>query len=341
MQPLISFVIPCYNSAPWIKDVLRAVAAQDYPKNRTEIIIIDDNSADDTVKIAKSCKPWFKKHKRFVVHVKSKKLKRSGAVSFNVGMKMANGEFLCAVDSDAVIDKGWATSMIKPFKDPRLGIAAGYIRTANPENYWASVAGFELEDRYDRIKSKYIDHVSTCDTVYRASVMKQMKYFDEKIYYYGFEVDLSYRVRNAGYKILLNQKVGCDHYWKSSFTSYIKQQYNVAFGRMSIVTSHPTREVGDRVTGAFLFWMLPLTWLALLGTLVFPKVGVWLLIVLIITLSPQSWRVVKKSGKPSLILFPLILILRNVTWSIAMVMFMLKNIPTMLRFVKLKVMSYV
>lgn len=48
MQPLISIIIPTYNYAGFIKDAVESVLQQDYPKEKIEIIVVDDGSSDNT-----------------------------------------------------------------------------------------------------------------------------------------------------------------------------------------------------------------------------------------------------------------------------------------------------
>ncbi len=48
MQPLISIIIPTYNYAGFIKDAVESVLQQDYPKDKIEIIVVDDGSSDNT-----------------------------------------------------------------------------------------------------------------------------------------------------------------------------------------------------------------------------------------------------------------------------------------------------
>ena len=50
MQPLVSILIPAYNAEPWLADTIRSALAQTWP--RTEIIVVDDGSRDQTLRVA-------------------------------------------------------------------------------------------------------------------------------------------------------------------------------------------------------------------------------------------------------------------------------------------------
>ena len=51
-QSLVSVLIPCYNSAPWLAETLESALSQTH--SNIELIIIDDGSTDDSLAIAKS-----------------------------------------------------------------------------------------------------------------------------------------------------------------------------------------------------------------------------------------------------------------------------------------------
>jgi cellulose synthase/poly-beta-1,6-N-acetylglucosamine synthase-like glycosyltransferase len=322
--PKVSIIICTYNSAKYLYDVLDAIHTQNYPKNLIEIIIIDDNSKDNTVKLAKSYKRKFK-HLRVIV--KPKRLPKGAAVSTNLGVKLAKGEIVCSIDSDAIISKGWIKTIVAQFKDPKVGSVAGFINTANPEYLPARLVGAELEDRYARIRKKEVDHVSTCNTAYRRSALKKVGGLDPKIYYRD-DVDLSYKLKNAGYKILLLKRVGCRHHWKESFRGYLRQQFNVAYGRMQIISRHPTKKAGDKVSGFFMLIQAPLTllffiFIALqtLQSYSFFRysyiAALSTLLLLFLMQLPQAVRLLFFKKDASMLLMPFFNMVRNLMWLVA------------------------
>ena len=91
-QPLISVIIPCYNTADTLEHCIRSVAGQTYAE--LEVIIVDDGSTDDSPSI---CDRWAASDNRIsVIH------KPNGGVASarNVGLSAASGQFIAWVDSD-------------------------------------------------------------------------------------------------------------------------------------------------------------------------------------------------------------------------------------------------
>ena len=89
-QPLVSVIVPTYNSSRLLQVCLDSIHQQTY-KN-IELIVVDNNSTDDTKAIAK----------RYTSHVYNKGPERSAQV--NYGVEQAKGEYVYKVDSDFVLE---------------------------------------------------------------------------------------------------------------------------------------------------------------------------------------------------------------------------------------------
>jgi glycosyltransferase involved in cell wall biosynthesis len=85
-NPLISIIVPTYNSSQTLADCLQSIKGQSY--KHIELIVVDNHSKDDTLAIAK----------RFTTHVFTKGPERSAQRNF--GVKQAKGSYVCIIDSD-------------------------------------------------------------------------------------------------------------------------------------------------------------------------------------------------------------------------------------------------
>ena len=95
MEPLVSIVTPCYNSAAFIRETLDSVVAQEY-KN-WEMIIVDDSSTDNTCAVVEE-------YARLHGSIRLISLKENGGVSNarNIGMSAAKGKYIAFLDSDDI-----------------------------------------------------------------------------------------------------------------------------------------------------------------------------------------------------------------------------------------------
>ena len=92
LYPLISIVIPCYNSELYIKSAINSALKQTY-KN-IEVIVIDDGSGDKSLEKIKS----------FGNRIISKSIHHSGAqVSRNLGLMLAKGKYIQFLDADDIL----------------------------------------------------------------------------------------------------------------------------------------------------------------------------------------------------------------------------------------------
>ncbi len=113
-KPLVSVIIPTYNSANYIEQTINSILDQSY--QNFEIIVVDDSSTDDTTKILKRLSEVDQRILYF-------KIEHAGipSVPRNVGIKKANGEFIAFLDSDDLWTKYKLESQLKYFdKFPEL-----------------------------------------------------------------------------------------------------------------------------------------------------------------------------------------------------------------------------
>ena len=96
--PLISIIVPVYNTAPWLAKCLDSICAQDY--RNLEILCIDDGSTDNSAEILKE---YAAKDTRIKVYTQ----KNAGlSASRNTGLEHASGEWVTGVDSDDYLYPG-------------------------------------------------------------------------------------------------------------------------------------------------------------------------------------------------------------------------------------------
>lgn len=113
MEPLVSIITPCYNSADFIKQTINSVIEQTY--TNWELILIDDKSKDETCKVAEE---FVQKHN----NIKLIKLEQNGGVSKarNVGLENATGKYIAFLDSDDIWLKDKLTKQVAYMEEKSL-----------------------------------------------------------------------------------------------------------------------------------------------------------------------------------------------------------------------------
>ncbi len=112
-SPKISVVIPCYNEQNNIKSCLKAVLAQD--KAVYEVIVVNNNSTDDTAKIVGKFKG-----------VRLINESKQGLISArNKGMNTAKGDIIARIDADTIVSKSWSKTLLLMFSDESIQAVTG------------------------------------------------------------------------------------------------------------------------------------------------------------------------------------------------------------------------
>lgn len=113
-RPFISVVIPAYNEETYLPACLDALNKQTYPKDKFEIIVVDNNSKDKTSKIAKASGA-------LVITEKS----QGHVFALNAGMNKAHGEIIATTDADTRVNKNWLKIIERAFRDPEVVAVTG------------------------------------------------------------------------------------------------------------------------------------------------------------------------------------------------------------------------
>ena len=105
MKPLVSIVMPVYNSGKYIRDTISSILNQKY-KN-IELICVDDGSSDNSVEIIEH----YKKDDNRIQLIRQKNL--YAGVARNNGLEKANGKYIMFLDSDDIFNKNMIRDLVK------------------------------------------------------------------------------------------------------------------------------------------------------------------------------------------------------------------------------------
>ena len=125
--PKLSVVIPAYNEGAMVRQAVESCARAEYPRDRLEIIVVDDGSTDDT---------WTHVDLAAQQHLD---LVRTVRLPFNqgkraalaAGFERAAGDIIVTVDSDSLVERGALLAIVGPFKDEKVGVVAGKVCVLN------------------------------------------------------------------------------------------------------------------------------------------------------------------------------------------------------------------
>lgn len=134
--PGVTVIIPCFNEEEWIKNTILSCINQDYPIDKLEVIVVDDQSNDNSVeKIKDVINKLSKEAERFdfsnrvKYFVQEKNAGKRDALCR--GVLNAKHDLVVFVDSDSFLDPFAIRNLVQPFKDPKMGGVSGRTDVAN------------------------------------------------------------------------------------------------------------------------------------------------------------------------------------------------------------------
>jgi len=242
--PLVSVVIPTYNSEKTLEMCLESIVNQDYPEDRVEVIIVDGGSVDRTLEIAR----------RYTNKIFNNPL-RTGEAGKAVGVKKAKGDLIALIDSDNILPtKDWLKSMVKPFiedeeivgseplyyvyrkedgyitrycaligmNDPLCLFIGNYDRYCLLTDKWTEL-NVKQEDRGDYLKieltEREIPTMGANGFLIRKKMIKKCAIGD-----YLFDIDIVYELVRQGYNKFAKVKTGIIHIFAYNTFTFVKKQ---------------------------------------------------------------------------------------------------------------------
>lgn len=173
MNPILSIIIPFYNSESTLESTLGSVLSQDFQD--WEAIIINDGSTDATEEIALR---WVEKDKRFIYFAKQNE---GLGKTRNYGIERSNGIYILPLDSDNQLTKDFAKDAIAVFeKNHEIGVVYG------DAEYFGEKTGLWKVGEFDFKKILACNYIDAC-AIYRKKLWAEVGGYDVNMPYQGNE----------------------------------------------------------------------------------------------------------------------------------------------------------
>ena len=193
-QPFVSVIIPALNSEKTLDACLNAISLMDYPKEKLEVILVDNGSTDRTVEIGK----------KYNVKVFIKPKVNISSLR-NFGVKMAKGDIYAFVDSDCLVSKDWLNNALNHLKKDVVAIA-GCGPDIPDDSSWIEKSWFFYKD----LEARTVKHLGTGNLLVKKSVFMKVGGFNENLIT-GEDSEFCRRIREMGYLIISDNKIRSTH----------------------------------------------------------------------------------------------------------------------------------
>jgi hyaluronan synthase len=231
-EPNVTFIIPCKNEEKVIAKTITKCFEVEYPKNKIEVVVINDGSTDNTWKEIERIKLVYPNLK--AVNWSVNKGKREGMAE---GFHQATGEIVIQLDSDSYIEKTSFRRLLQPFIDPQIaGVCAHTDPENKDENFLTKMqtAYYFMSFRALKAAESVFEMVfccSGCCSAYRKSVVtseilddwKNETFMKKKIPW-GDDRALTNLILKLGFKTVYAYNVQAYTVVPNNFRTFLKQQ---------------------------------------------------------------------------------------------------------------------
>ena len=255
--PKVSVIIAAFNEEKTIANTVKSILNSDYPKNKLEIIVVNDGSKDNTLKEAK-------KFAKNGVKIFSQKNMGKGA-ALNNGIKNCTGEIVFTLDADTYADAVSLKNMVRYFKDEKVfsvtpAMAVHKVTTiAQRIQHIEYLLGLFLRKAFASLNAVHI--TPGAFSAYRKS------FFDK---YGGYDVgnitedlEMALRIQYHGYKIENSPESPVYTIAPSNFRALMKQRRRWYYGLMTNVWNKKYRKMFGLKYGDLGAFVLPLAWISI------------------------------------------------------------------------------
>jgi succinoglycan biosynthesis protein ExoA len=253
--PFISVVVPVRNEARFLQNTLEQLLAQDYDRDRFEILVADGRSTDGTGAIVRALQ---------AMHGNLRLLDNPGRLSSagrNVALRAARGELIVIVDGHCDLENDrYLRNLAEAFADSGADCVGRPqpldVATATPLQRAVAAArasrlGHNPESYIYADRAQFVRPDSVA-VAYRREVFATVGLFDET-FDACEDVEFNHRVEQAGLRCFFTPRVRVRYHPRARLTGLFRQMQRYGRGRMRLLRKHPeTFSVACFLPAAFL-----------------------------------------------------------------------------------------
>jgi len=206
VYPFVSVMVPAHNESIVITRTVRALLNFDYPKNRYEIIVINDNSSDDSADKLREIQAEFPERRLIVINTDSTVGGKGKSNALNIGFSVSKGSVIAIYDADNTPEPQALTILVENLlADPKRGAVIGKFRTRNKNASILSrfvnieTLAYQCMNQAGRYFLFRLCTIPGTNYVIRRSIIEEIGGWDVKAL--SEDTEISFRLYRMGYYI--------------------------------------------------------------------------------------------------------------------------------------------
>ncbi len=130
--PMVSIMVPAHNEGKVIIQTVKSLLSFDYPKDKYEVIVINDNSSDNSAELLQDLKEYMDAKNLTIINTDKVTGGKGKSNALNIGFAQCRGEYIVIYDADNTPEKGALSMLVAEItQDDTLGAVIGKFRTRN------------------------------------------------------------------------------------------------------------------------------------------------------------------------------------------------------------------
>lgn len=256
--PSVAVIVPCWNEEQTVADTCRSLLALDYPKEKLEVILVDDGSTDGTLKAMGP----------FASHPQVRIIRKENGgkyTALNAGIAASSAEFIGCLDADSFVEPDSLRAIIPSFDDPRVMATTGAMSVHKAGTILQHmqnveyIFGITLRHSIASVNGLYVTPGPF--SFYRRAVFEELGGFR-----YGHQtedMEMALRIQRAGYEIANAPRARVYTKAPATIPALIRQRTRWTSGFLRNIFGEYRTLIGSARHGALGMLMLPTALIAI------------------------------------------------------------------------------
>ncbi len=241
--PFVSIMVPAHNEGKVIVRTVESLLALDYPRDRYEIIVINDNSSDNSSELLGALAGKHPGRNLIIINTDSITGGKGKSNALNIGFAQSKGELIAIYDADNTPEKTALRYLVgELMNDAKLGAVIGKFRTRNRDTNLLTrfinveTLSFQWMAQAGRWKLFKLCTIPGTNFIMRRHIVEDIGGWDTKAI--AEDTEISFRIYQMGYRIKFQPKAVTWEQEPQTIKVWFKQRTRWAKGNIYVIVKN-------------------------------------------------------------------------------------------------------
>ncbi len=241
--PFVTIMVPAHNEGKVIVKTVEALLALDYPRDRYEIIVINDNSSDNSSVLLAKVQETYPERNLIIINTDKITGGKGKSNALNIGFSQSKGELIAIYDADNTPEKKALRYLVgEIMNDVALGAVIGKFRTRNRDASLLTrfinieTLSFQWMAQAGRWKLFKLCTIPGTNFIMRRHIVERIGGWDVKAI--AEDTEISFRIYMMGYRIKFQPKAVTWEQEPQTMKVWFKQRTRWAKGNIYVIVKN-------------------------------------------------------------------------------------------------------